>query len=262
MNLLFWNLYDKQNDRFIVDLLIENDIDTAIFAEYQKTDFLNVVSHLNGKYQLHDGVGGCTHITLLSKITNEVSVRREQDRYTLYSIACNDERYLVAGIHLPANPHSKADDRKNTIRDLVLDINEQEYLLKHDNTIVIGDFNASPYDSELILKDHFNAVLFKDIIKRAEHVKYNKHIYKRFYNPMVHYISETKQNYGSYFYGSGIDSLYWFCYDQVLVRRSLMDLLKDVKFCRMVNNSSLMTDTKPKKEISDHLPLVVTFERS
>ncbi len=60
------------------------------------------------------------------------------------------------------------DDRKNVIRDLVTDISEQEKMLNHTNTIVVGDFNSSPFDNELIQKDAFNAVLFKELILETE----------------------------------------------------------------------------------------------
>lgn len=51
---------------------------------------------------------------------------------------------------------------------MVADIEQTEELLKCSNTVVIGDFNANPYDEELLSKYAFNAVLFKSIIDKNE----------------------------------------------------------------------------------------------
>lgn len=75
---------------------------------------------------------------------------------------------------------------------------------------------------------------------------------------MLHYISEEKMNYGSYYYNdSSSKSLYWNCYDQVIVRRSLANLIQDVIYCKKINEQYLMNEVMPNKSISDHLPLIV-----
>ena len=60
------------------------------------------------------------------------------------------------------------------------DIEQTEELLKCGNTIVIGDFNANPYDEELLSKFAFNAVLFKTIIDKRELTNPNSLKRKRF----------------------------------------------------------------------------------
>ena len=260
MKLLFWNLYKKNNDRHIADLILENQIDVAIFAEYENTDFQSVLKKLGSDYKRAEGKYVDDRVVLICKKKYIVSVRRPQDRYLLYSVEYDEYKYLVAGIHLQSRLHSKTEDRLDTIHDLVEDIEQQERLLKHSNTIVIGDFNASPFDKELILKTGFNAVLYKELIRKNESVEYRKKRYKRFYNPMLQIYSENLRDYGSYYYSSEIDSLYWYSFDQVIVRKSLMDNLKKVHYCKQIKNKSLMKSVMPNLSISDHLPLIVTFE--
>ena len=158
------------------------------------------------------------------------------------------------------NLNSDSDARKVVIRDLVGDIKEQEKILDHDNTIIIGDFNCSPFDSEMIQKDSFNAVLFKDLIMKQETITFDHRKYQRFYNPMLDYISEEDSNYGSFYYGSGLKTLYWYCYDQILMRKALVNRLVEVSYRKSIKNKRLLKEISPNKKISDHLPLIVKFE--
>jgi Endonuclease/Exonuclease/phosphatase family. len=261
LNLLFWNLGKNDNCHFLSHIINENKIDLAIVAEYLSTDMSSVISDLHGDYCLCNGNKGCDKVTLLFKKGIKAVVRQEQTRYTLYSCDIDKSSYIIAGIHLPSNPNANAEDRKNVIRELVSDVCVLEKEMKHNNTIIIGDFNASPFDNELIQKDAFNAVLYKKLIEKAEYVTSGRNRYRRFYNPIINYISESSSNYGSFYYGSKIDSLYWYCYDQILVRKPLIDLITRINYCKEISNKSLLNSCKPKKNISDHLPLLVCFER-
>lgn len=261
INLLFWNLAKNKIENYVADIIRENDIDVCVFAEYSGCQINSILSKLYGQYQFFDGMGGCNKIIVIAKSSYNIAVRREHNRYIIYSIKHENEQYILAGIHLPDNLHSKSDDRKAVIRDLTCDIKEQEKLLNHDNTIVIGDFNASPFDSELVQKDAFNAVLFKDLIMKTEYVTYNGRKYRRFYNPMLDNIAEDNSNYGSFYYSSGIETLYWYCYDQVLMRKVLIDHFISAKYCKSIKGKNLLKQLSPNREISDHLPLIVKFER-
>ena len=261
IKLLFWNLKRNSIDKYIIDIITENNIDICIFSEYNGIKFENVLLGLKNDYILYNGNGGCDKITMIARKCYTIDVRREQNRYTIYSVSFSNEEYIIAGIHLQDNSHSDSDTRKLTIRELITDINEQELFLKNKNTIVIGDFNASPFDEELVQKDAFNAVLFKDLIIKSEFVKVDDKKYRRFYNPMLNCISEDDSIYGSIYYGSGIKTLYWYFYDQVIVRKGLANRIHDISIVKTIKNKKLLKSVMPNKEISDHLPLIVEFER-
>lgn len=261
LKLMFWNLKNNGNEKLLVDIIRENSIDILILSEFESTNFKLVISELNNEFDLHPGYGACKKVILLARKSVEVIVRREQSRYVLYSCTIDDFSYVIVGIHLPVNPNSNSELRKNVIRELVKDIDCLETELKIDNTIVIGDFNSSPFDDELIQKDTFNAVLFKELILRSEYVTIEGKRYRRFYNPMVNFISEDQMNYGSLYYNSGMNSIYWYCFDQIIVRKPLVNLLASIKYCKKINKRNLLNKFVPNKKISDHLPLLVHFER-
>ena len=260
MRLLFWNLAKNKNDDLVAKIILEQDIDVAIFAEHHNTDFSQVTKALSDNYVEHKGYGACEKIMLLARKEYHIDVKREQTRYALYLCQIKEARYILAGIHLPANPRSTPDDRKCIIRDIVGDVNELENKMDCDNTIIIGDFNASPFDSELIQKDAFNAVLFQDLITKTEYIKSNGKQYRRFYNPMLNFISETTKVYGSLYYSGNINSLYWYCYDQIIIRKPLISALNSVEYVKKIKGRKLIKETLPDKSISDHLPLVVELK--
>ena len=260
MNLLFWNLKKNNSAAYVADLLEEQHTDLAIFSEYSNTDWNYIYKKFPNTYTLHDGLGGCEKVTLLCKKEISIVICREHTRYTIYACSYNNEKYLIAGVHLPSNPHSTDEDRKHIIRELITDLSEQENNYKGYIAIVIGDFNASPFDSELTQKNMFNAVLYKKLIEKAEYIKYGDHKYRRFYNPMIIVLTESTQTYGSLYYSSGIASLYWFCYDQILVRKPLVDKIEDLQIRKKIKNKSLLKEVQPDPSISDHLPLTVTLK--
>lgn len=260
MNILFWNLKRNNNAQLISELILEQNIDIAIFAEHINTSFSTVCRLLEEKYTVHTGYGGCDKIILLSKVECAITVKRESTRYILYSCSNSSQNYIIAGIHLPANPDCTPDDRKCVIRDIVHDVCELERTTKCDNTIIIGDFNASPFDSELTQKDAFNAVLYKELIFKTEYITSNGKRYRRFYNPLVNYISEQTQTYGSFYYSGGINSLYWYCYDQVIFRKPLITNIKNVRYIKNIGEHKLIKQVCPDTSISDHLPLIVDMK--
>ena len=77
---------------------------------------------------------------------------------------------------------------------------------------------------------------------------------------MINVLTESTQTYGSLYYSSGIASLYWFCYDQILVRKPLVDKIEDLQIRKKIKNKSLLKEVQPDSSISDHLPLTVTLK--
>lgn len=263
MNLLYWNLKSNRGlERIIKECLHENDVDIAVFSEFDCVDFFELKNLLGDHYIRKNGLGICKNVTMLCKSDIELSIIQEQQRYMLATVNGKERKYLLVGLHLPSNTHLNASSRrKYTIRKIVNDIGrtESDELIKITSSIVIGDMNASPFDPEMIEKDSFNSVLFKDIIRNNEVVKFQDDLFRRFYNPIINFLNENDKSYGSFYYGSGDACLYWYCYDQLLVRKDLIDEIKDYKYLKVINKRSLLKEVRPDSSISDHLPLFVSI---
>ena len=113
MKILFWNLAKHNLSKYIKEILAEQDIDVAIFAEHSGVDFRMLCEKvLNGKYVFIEGYGNCEKIRLIAKSSIKVSVCREDIRYSISSVSILDQKYIVAGVHLPAKPYASQSDRE------------------------------------------------------------------------------------------------------------------------------------------------------
>lgn len=260
LNILFWNLRKNAIEDYIIECIAENNIDIAIFSEYESINFALIENKLGKMYRRIFGVQADKKVSLIAKRTLNVTVVQQQHRYNLYSVKTGIKDYILVAIHLEDRRNYAIADRKYTIQRLVGDIERIEDLLNCSNTIVIGDFNANPYDEELISKYTFNAVLFKSVIEKSEFTNPNSLKQKRFYNPILHYISEETEMYGSFYYEQDHMTSYWHCLDQVLVRKNLVNNVTNIKYLKKINSQQLLGEVAPNKEISDHLPLLVCLQ--
>lgn len=259
LNILFWNLKRNSIEDYIIDCIVENNVDLAIFSEFDGVDFIKIEKNLGKMYCRILAVQDDRKVTLISKTTFSVTTVQQQNRYNIYNVKTAVKDYILVAVHLEDRRNYESAERMETIRSLVSDIEQTEELLKCSNTIVIGDFNANPYDAELLSKYAFNAVLFKSIIDKSELTYPKSSKRKRFYNPILHYISEDTEMYGSFYYEKGHMTPYWHCLDQVLVRKDLVNSVNHVEYLKRINTKDLLQNTIPNRKISDHLPLSVNL---
>lgn len=258
MNILFWNLGKKKNADLLSECMMERDVDIAVLAEHRNLD-RDRMAELLPNYLIQEGNGGCEKLVLYVKDEVCVSVRREQSRYTVNQVSFHNENFILCGVHLQdrrSDPHSVA--RLFSIRETVQSLRSVESETGIENAIVIGDFNANPYDKELLQTDAFNATLFKDVILANEHRTWQGNSYRLMYNPILNWLSESPRNYGSFYYSDGPLTSYWHCLDQVIVTKGLIDRIESLQYLRSIGEASLIADIAPSKSISDHLPLLVS----
>lgn len=239
--------------------MAENDIDIATFSEHEGINFKIVEEKLGNKYKYIEGVQDDGKVALVAKNTYIIEVLQQQHRYSIYGVKTAMKDYILSVIHLEDRRNFERADRMNTIQSLINDIGHVEEMFQCSNTIVIGDFNANPYDEELLSIYAFNAVLFKSIINKSEIRRKNTTEYKRFYNPVLHYISEETEMYGSFYYENGSKTPYWCCLDQILIRKDLINYMENMQYLKKIETTNLLKSIKPNETISDHLPLLVNF---
>lgn len=261
MNLLFWNLEKNNVTRYICDCIKEHDVDIAAFAEHGGVDFTALGEELGEEYQTQIGVGGCDKIRVVAKRGIEVIVRNEQSRYIVFQVSVDGIAYVICCLHMKDRGNSGAFVRARDGETIVNSVENIAKDAKCANLVYIGDFNANPYDYEMLSPYSFNAVLFKDIIDKSGTCRHDGKIYKRLYNPVLNYICEDSRMYGSYYYDSGENAgPIWNCFDMVLVSKPLSNKITSLSYPRTIGGKSLMACVRPKPCISDHLPLLVAIE--
>ena len=259
MNILFWNLNNKDLSWHIAQLLEEHCIDVAVFAEHRGVDFTRLSSELHS-YDYVQDPGGCDKIAVISRQETKLSIPGSQDRYAICSFLCEGSCFVLAGAHLPdRRNYSASYVRIESIRRLKVDLEEQGDLLGTSRLIVIGDFNADPFDVELLQPDAFSAVPFKEVMHERPLRVIQGIEYRHLYNPIPLSLSEGAGMYGSYYFSNDDYSQYWHCLDQVLVSEVLTDEVRDDRYLKCAGGKSLMKNSRPDVSISDHLPLLVSF---
>ena len=144
---------------------------------------------------------------------------------------------------------------------------------------MIGDLNASPFAPGIAGVYGLNGTAIRSEALKNERTVEGKS-YRYFYNPMWRFLglegtrddhgnfrgknNETKSIHtvpGTFFYSNYVKPVWhgWYVLDQVLVRSSLVNKIRDIVIPRSDGITSFVTshDHRPRKDISDHLPLIL-----
>jgi exonuclease III len=263
LKVLFWNTKNNsQINKILSSLIIENDIDIVVLAEYidNINKLLSQVSS-QGKNMQQYFTSGCKRIMMLGTIKNVQPAWQE----THSSIQIVNNKYILCGVHLISKVSPDNDEtRKIRIQRIVQEIINAEKEIGSEHSIIVGDFNVDPYDIGMVGAPYFHSVpIYEESLRKVRQVAEEN--YYMFYNPMWNFMGDFKKPYGTYYYSQGSTCTYWSILDQVIIRPSVRDSFID-------NSLSIITKTKqynllddsghPNKNISDHLPIVFEIEEN
>lgn len=263
MNFLFWNVNRNKNINSIIkDLIIEYDCDIIGLAEYDDniTELIKLLTD-DGHYLYSYEKLGCERIQILSRIKdNKVLYRYDSDKYTLYSLPHNKLNEInIVFVHLQSR-YGQYDDRgrEHEVREIreLLDSVEEER--RHNHSVVVGDFNMPPFAEAMVASNGMHSLSSAQKALNGYRTC-DKRRYTTFYNPMWNLLGDRVIPEGSYYYSTEpYLSYYWYIFDQVVIRPSIIDNFNfdKLEIIKDVSNYSLVTDLSiPNKNISDHLPI-------
>ncbi len=260
MKVLFWNTHKNlEIDSYLYDFVEENTCDIIILAEYDNSinGLCNQLSLLHMDFYPWEVVS-CDKIRIISGKNYRVRLLRDELRYCIYDLESVWGHFLLAGVHLPSKIHSLPSDIEAYARRVRDDIEREENKFGHRRTLVVGDFNANPFEDACINADCFHALPNSVEAKRGSRTV-SGIAYTTFYNPMWNLFGDFDKVGGSYFYSKGHMHTYqWNIYDQVIIRPELIGgFVKDsLKIVKQIKHHSLLDNNgRPNKKISDHLPI-------
>ena len=256
MKLLFWNLGRKDNAALALECMRECGVSVAAFAEYSGTEFSDEMLRDSGYRMLSKG--GCDKIeVLVDSAVHDVDFY-EESRFSLFVFEAFEAKFVFAATYLVDRRSSPAPGKRvNQIKSMMGVVRGYENACGIDKTVIVGDFNSNPYDVELLQPDSFNAMLFKGVLRARDSRIWDGESYPFMYNPTVHWLSEDTETYGSLYYSSDDGGPVWNCFDQALVSPELMDGVKGYSYLRKIGDNDLIAQWCPRRDISDHLPLLV-----
>ena len=260
MKLLFWNLGKNDSAALALECMQSNGVSVAAFAEYSRTEFSDEMLNDVG-YRLV-GKGGCDKIKVLVDNSVYDIDLYEESRFSVFVFEALEAKFIFATTHLVDRRSSPSPGKRVKQIGAMMDvIHGYENACGVDRTVIMGDFNSNPYDIELLQPSAFNAMLFKGILRARDSRTWDGEDYPFMYNPTVHWLSEDTETYGSIYYSSddGTGPV-WNCFDQALVSPELMDSVKGYSYLKKIGDMDLIAKWCPRREISDHLPLLVEID--
>ena len=213
-----------------------------------------------GYEMLHYPTLGCDRITILGKQMNLVPGLQTD----YYSINILNNKDIYCCVHLPSPIYGNSEGIRNAIINrIITDIESTEIELDADNTVIVGDFNANPFDNKCIDATGLHGIPILEVTEKQKRTIAGKD-YKMFYNPMWRFFGDEKDPYGTfYFPGNNTNNIFWHIYDQVIIRPSLKDrfissslrIITETETRYLINNQG-----HPDKNISDHLPIIFEIQ--
>lgn len=268
MKFLFWNVNgnnskDKKVDinEFLKEVIIENNCDVVALAEYNEDIKLLLKKLEKEGYNFYESKSiACTKIKVITNIIpQKIKTKQDETRYTIKVIPSKNNKIKfinVVFLHLPDQSNAKNEVRLNQILKIKHNLENIENNCKNWNSIMIGDFNMNPFDTNMVSFLGVNSLNSRKVVKRSPYKIVDKCKHYRFYNPMWNLLGDINGPEGTYYYNNS--DHYWNILDQVVIRPSLIDYfdLNNLKIIDTINKKSLLSKTGlPNKEISDHLPL-------
>jgi exonuclease III len=269
MKIIFWNVNapEKVTEKAekitdcIWELIIENDIDLLILAEYGEDieDFCNLTNKKSETQYAAISDYSCKKITGLVNSKYSLDILQGESRYMIIKISYANYKFLVGMIHNVARPRSSDSLREEMLYRFRRDIEKQEELHRCKNTIVIGDYNANPFEKACVSASSMHGIPFREEVERLPNRVIQGEVYEKFYNPTWKFFGNREIPYTTYHYNnSDMENYYWNAFDQVMIRPDLIKFFNEdeYKIITKTKSHNLMKNGKPNKvNYSDHLPL-------
>jgi hypothetical protein len=237
-------------------------IDILAFCEVGAEPDATIMA-LKPSYTYHFSTGLISdRIHLFTRFLNKfLTLHYEAERFLIFEVKLPEhEPFLFMVLHAPSKasgwtPPALALEMARYVPEMRR-VEASSGILR---SIVVGDFNANPFEPGLVGASGFNAVMDRRIANRGERTV-QEQSYRYFYNPMWNLYGDATPGPPATFFHSGStqEELYWHMLDQVIVSPEMIPHLDigPIKILDTIGNQPLITKSgRPKKSISDHLPL-------
>lgn len=251
-----------QINKILTNLIIENDIDIAVLAEYSD-DINKLLTEISAQSKNMQSffTSGCKRIKMIGSIENVQPAWQGSHS----SIQIVNDKFILCGVHLISKVTSDNNEQRQIrIQRIIEEIQKSEKAIGSDFSIIVGDFNLEPYELGMVGAPYFHSIpIYEESTRKFREVAEEK--YYMFYNPMWNFLGDFKKPYGTYYYNQGTACTYWSILDQVIIRPSVREKFIDesLKIITETQQYNLLdSHGHPNQNISDHLPIIFEIKEN
>lgn len=275
----FWNVNSLRNletdereiPRFAAELAFERSLDVLFLIEC-KIPCESLMAAFNGEPEYYPISCGDRFKVLARfdpKLMEQLPLPVPSDRFDIWHLNLPlQEDVLLCVVHGLDKRNNSPAKQELFLEQVVTALSYFENNVGHDRSIVLGDFNANPFESPVASARGMNAVISRSIAQRNPRRMFNQR-YPYFYNPMWNLYGDEPRGSAPatyYYQGSDPHELYWHMLDQVLIRPSLLDRFdySALDIVTKIQNTDLTNarGTPDRARLSDHLPVVFGVDLS
>ncbi|MGO8751991.1 MAG: hypothetical protein ACLQNE_39115 [Thermoguttaceae bacterium] len=266
---LLWNVQNKQLDGYIVRLVQEHKVDVLLLLEHPKPD-TTLFSQLNSLRQYHRvtthkrfGVYVAFDSAKMVRITPPTTSAGERVDYWDVNLSRRN-RLLLVLVHgldiINYNEQARSLFFERLHEDVTW-IEDNDSKVGHKQSVILGDFNADPFEAVVGGIRGLHAIRVRDVGGRDKRSVLNRD-YEFFCNPMWScYKGWEKSPPGTHYYnGSDVHEVFWHMIDQVVLRPQALHMFseRNLRVLTEVGHTSLLTSCghPDKVNASDHLPVL------
>ena len=251
---LLWNVNRKPLDELVSALTREQNVELVLLVEFSLTR--SILGEILARYGFAKrrspnrfGVFTRRDHTL---IPSGLSLKSRTVFWEWHPPV--GERGLIALTHGPDRRNTDDHTRRGHLRKVADSLHRRERRRGHQRAIVLGDFNADPFESAVAAEDGLYAIgHLERALSRRRH---------QFYNPMwrAYGLHGASAGAGTFYHPKGGLDRGWHMLDQVVIRpgqlagfpEEQLNIVTRVGEIDLVTSSGL----PESNDYSDHLPLV------
>ena len=273
INIGFWNIGLSKKKKNYIDLvepaneslswlINSQDLDILAVCEFpeQNPDFLNSENVLDRQYEeAHSIIPRLDTRIFYSKQTvscfSNTSVI-DEERHCMNRFSASGLEFNLSCVHLPSKLNGLDDNtRKIVVRSILEEVKDIEKVFDN-RTIVVGDFNADPYEGTMLGVDGFHALPDKGFAKTGRKVQGK--VFEAFYNPTWNLYGDYNPPTGTHFYNnSHATNQLWYLLDQVIMRPDMIENFVPESL-QIIYEGVKNKHGRPGK--SDHFPIVFSLK--
>src|SRR5260370_6127636 len=169
---LFWNLGGKSIGQLVGAAALSVDADCVVLCECSIPPNKVVASVNQRAADYQYAFGRCEHLMFFTKFEPRFIVPTfENARISIRRLSLPARKdILIAAAHLPSKLYFSGDSLAHECFVLASYIDQEEEIVGHKRTVLLGDLNVNPFESGVVGTSGLHAVMSRSVATRVSRI--------------------------------------------------------------------------------------------